>query len=276
MLRPEFFIDPSSLGPHQDPTERNGIIYTGGAGFIDTAHLRYCCDNTKAAYDRIKAVNGLAGTVITTPEGAATIAQTIPPNLWTKVARDISYDDGLTHEISSYWIMNWPVVRAAPFPGETNSSFSPEDLCSNNLGTYIAETAINIPAGKSANFNQDVTTLLNNVLNRLNAQLKIETQNAWNLINNCWMDLGGMLKLNYVTLKRRNFSFVPWKTGHMSDFPTPSWVTQAPGAGAYYYHFKSSSLAKNIQTTTFNARIQEIRNDAVQRYGPKYDQPTCP
>src|SRR5262245_51309642 len=134
MLRPNFFVDPSFLGTHQNPTERNGIIYTGGAGFIDTAHLRYFCDNTKAAYDRIKAVNGSSGTVIITPEGAATITQTIPPNLWTKVARDISYDDALTHEISSYWIMNLPLVRAVPFPGETNSSFSPEDLCSNNLG----------------------------------------------------------------------------------------------------------------------------------------------
>jgi hypothetical protein len=185
-----------------------------------------------------------------------------------KVARDISYDDALSHEIWSYW--NWA-------PGEGNSAFSPEDLCSNNLGTYIAETAINLPAaGKSASFNQDVTAVLNRTLNQLKAQPIVETQNAFNRINNCWMDLGGMLKLGYMTLKRRNFTIVPWQVGHSSDFPPPAWVTQGPGAGAGYYTYTYPSLRMTINTGTFAAQIQEIRNDAVQRYGLKYNQPTCP
>ena len=135
MLRPEFFIDPTALGTHQDPTEKNGIIYTGGAGFIDTAHLRYCCDNTKTAYDRISAAKGSPGTVIIMPEGSATITQTVPANLWTKVAGAISFDDALAHEIRTYWDANPAVpLPTIPFPGMMNSSFSPEDLCSNFIG----------------------------------------------------------------------------------------------------------------------------------------------
>lgn len=264
MLRPEYFIDPSSLGTHQDPSERNGIIYTGGGGFIDTAHLRYCCDNTKLAYDRISAANGASGTVINLTEGTATLTAAVPRNLWTKVARDIGYDDGLSHEIWTYWKY---------LPGAGNSSFSPEDLFSNNLGTIIAELVIN---SSPANFNVAVTAVLNNTLTSLKAQPINETNKAWNKINNCWMSIAGLLKLNYMTLMRRNFDILPWKVGHPSDFPTPQWVIQKPGSGAYYYSFKCPSLTMNIQTTTFSARIQDIRNDASKRYGTKYDQPSCP
>jgi hypothetical protein len=266
MLRPNFFIGLSSLGAHQGPNEGNGEIYTGGAGFIDTAHVRHCCDVTKWAYDQITALNGQPGRVAT-PEGAATLTQAIPQNMWTKVARDISFDDALGHEIWTYW---------KPGPGLGNSAFSPEDLCSNHLGTYIAEAAINIPApGGGANFAASVTAVLKATLTILKAQPITETQNAWNRVQNCWMSIGGW-PTHYMTLKRRNFTITPWKAGHASDVPTPAWVTQGRGAGARYYTFKYSATLMNIETATFKARIGDIQTDALKRYGPKYDQQTCP
>jgi hypothetical protein len=262
LLSPSFLIDPSTLGTHQGPDERLGVIYTGAAGFIDIGHVRHCCDTTKWVYDQIAALKGFPGS-ITTPEGKATTIGSIPASMWTSVARDIAFDEGLGHEIMTYW--NYT-------PGMGNSSFSPEDLCSNHLGTYIAESAIKgLVPGSGLSFGAAVTAVLNATLTGLKAQPLVESQKAWARIGNCWIgpSVGS-------SLSRRNFSINPWKVGHSSDVATPAWLTQPPGAGAKYYTFAYSYTLTPINTSNFATRIQEVRANALKTYGPKYDQPSCP
>jgi hypothetical protein len=286
LLAPYWAIDPSSLGNHGDRTERNGIIYTGGAGFIDTSHLRHCCDDTKRVYDQLVAQRGLPGQV-STYQGVATIKKAVPSSMWIQVARAIGYSDSVGYEITSYW------VSAA---GEHNSAFSPEDLCSNYLGTYVAERAItNPPAGSGTNFNTAVTATLNNVLTQLKAQPLVETQKAFTPIMNCWMSPNTSYSATsvdywgFMTLKRRNFSTdppAPWKVGHPSDFQTPAWMTQSLRAASAYYDFTynyiiggppgTPGVKKTLKEADFSKEISSIEADAVKKYGAKYAQPTCP
>jgi hypothetical protein len=264
LFGPLALIESTGLGTHQGSNERNGIFYSGAAGFIDLGHLRTYCDAAYWAYDQIRALKGFPGT-IGTPDGGATVTRSIPVSLWTAVARDIAFDDGLGHEIFTYWIAG---------PGAGNSAFSPEDLCSNHLGTHVAEVAINsLAASPGVSYQAAVTVVLDRTLQTLKAQPLAETRKAWGRIANCWMG-----ESMWSHLRRRNFGIAPWKVGHPSDVATPAWLLQPPGAGAGYYAYQCSYPTKSgtITTSTFAAQIQKIRADAQRRYGPKYDQPSCP
>ena len=285
LLAPPWFIDPSLIGNHHSSmNEKNGIIYTGGAGFIDTSHLRHCCDDTKHVYDQLISSSG-SPSLVTTSHGVATIKQSVPRSMWIQVARAISYSDSVGYEITTYRDSN---------PGGHNSGFSPEDLCSNYLGAYIAERAITSPPKGSKDFNTAVTATLNDVLTKLNAQPLLETEKAFNRIVNCWMSPNVSYSVTnvdywgYMTLKRRNFSTtpMPWKVGHPRDIQTPPWVTQALGPVSQYYDFTyhyvmagspgSRGQPKTLREADFTKEISAVRSDASSKYGPKYDQPTCP
>jgi hypothetical protein len=86
-----------------------------------------------------------------------------------------AYDDALAHEIWTYW------VKA---PGGHNSSFSPEDLCSNYLGTLVAARAL--AAGGA--FVPAVEKALRSLLVSLDAQNDAETRAAFGLISHRWVD----------------------------------------------------------------------------------------
>jgi hypothetical protein len=295
MLEPGSLIDPSELGEHGARMwnkEKNGLIYTGGAGFVDTGHLRHCCDETKNVYDQIAALSGSPGP-IKTSHGSATLTKRVPPNMWRQVARAVSYDNALGYEIASYWI---------DVPYEHPSSFSPEDLCSNYLGTHVAERALMlsgprhhpVSTGGSKTFNQAVTEALKLTLTSLTALPKVDSFIAFTRINGCWVDpTYSFHVVGY--LKRRNFTADPWKVGHPKDGPTPAWLGQGSAtqllqsAGAYYdytfqYVFSFEALGRTVRKpltypkTNFAAEINKIRADARQssRYGARYDSPTCP
>src|SRR5262249_45547108 len=117
------------LGRHGRSGEVTGIIYTGKAGFIDLGHLRDHCDLTKFIHDQLTI--GLTPMRVSAVLGEAVMHKCPASDI--TVARAIALDAGLGHEILSYNSFS---------PGGHNSSFSPEDLCSNFLGTLVAERAI--------------------------------------------------------------------------------------------------------------------------------------
>ena len=101
---------------------------------MDLGHLRETCDLTEFVWMRLQGFAGLP-TVIPTIQGEATIVRQVPPNRWLTVAQAIAFDDALGHEIMTYDLQG---------PGMHNSAFSPEDLCSNFVGTVVARMAIGI------------------------------------------------------------------------------------------------------------------------------------
>jgi peptidoglycan hydrolase-like protein with peptidoglycan-binding domain len=256
------FVDPANLGTHNGPNEATGPIYTGKAGFIDLGHVRDLCDLTKFVYEQMQAGAGY-NSPIQTAHGEALL--TVCPKDELKTARKICYHDSVGYEIITYTHNS---------PGGHNSSFSPEDLCSNNLGTYIAEKAINSilqsPGGKT--FNGEVTKILPDVLKLLDAQSPAESQKAFDLVNGRWVSYSGsrsLLANSY--LKRRNFTHLPWKAGHKSDGPTPSWLTDDPLLTRL--HTYTNKLDRTIRDRDFHGEIVNIRTDAQSKYGNDYDKP---
>jgi hypothetical protein len=181
-----------------------------------------------------------------------------------EVARSIAYDAGMGHEIVSYTQMS---------PGGHNSSFSPEDLCSNFLGTLIAERAIN--AG--GNFDAAVTRELNALIRDLNGQSKTETRRAFDLINGRWVDWSstrGIVSLNSDSyLKRRNFARMPFHAGHSSDATVPAYVVAPMRALQDIYTYTHKEGGANLRRSSFDTETTAIKTDARQRYGPDFDKP---
>lgn len=258
---PAKFIDPTELGAHKDTaTEVNGIIYTGRAGFIDLGHLRETCDITEFVWTRLQGSGGLP-TTLPTFHGEATIIKPIPPNRWVAVAQAITYDDALGHEIITY--------DNHIFPGFHNSAFSPEDLCSNYVGTVVARMAIS----EGGVFPRKVDAKLRIVLRNLLAQKLAETEKAFNKVKTRWVnfvDSDSWKKDDY--LRRRNFTRRPFKVGHASDAATPSWVLASFGDAETYYTYKNTAI-KVIPKSSFAAEIQRIRADAKARYGADFERP---
>jgi hypothetical protein len=176
------------------------------------------------------------------------------------VAKAISFDDSLGHEIMTYTHTN---------PGGHNSAFSPEDLCSNFIGTAVAGLAI----GGGGPFPAKVDAKLASVLRDLKAQTPAETRKAFDRVNGRWVDFTGpasVLKFEY--LKRRNFSRLPFKVGHPSDASTPSWALAGFGHAEDFYTY-THTLDRTIPKTSFAAEIRRICTDAAARYGTNFDKP---
>lgn len=256
---PAKFVDPSKLGAHKDSSEVLGVIYTGRAGFIDLGHLRETCDITEFVWTRLQGSGGLPS-IIPTVQGEAKILKPVPRNRWLSVAQAIANDDAFGHEIATYDMH---------FPGGHNSAFSPEDLCSNFVGTVVARLAIS----EGGIFSRKVDTKLVMILKKLFAQTPAETEKAFNKVKNKWVnfvDSQSFLQDDY--LKRRNFTRRPFKVGHSSDAKTPGWVLSSFGDAETFYSYKHT-LGRIILKTDFASEIQQIRNDAKARYGNHFDQP---
>jgi hypothetical protein len=246
---------------------RPGIVYTGKAGFLDLGHLWQVVEVTAFAYQTIHAAKGATGTKIRCSEGEATLTSTAPAGEWLELARSIAYDDALAHEIWTYW------VRSV---GLHHSSFSPEDLPSNYLGTVVAARAL----AAGGPFVAAVERELKALMVSLDAQDDQQTRAAFGLIANRWVDTSPWLAMaqdGY--LRRRNFTRTPWKTGHPSDSATPAFVT-APFVLTSSYDFRVAHGVPGAPTgftlSQFPAQIAAIRADAAKpaNYGPSFDQPT--
>ena len=234
-----------------------GIVYTGRAGFVDLGHLWQVVEVTAFAYQTIHAANGASGTTVPTSEGSAKLTSAASQGEWIDLARSIADDDALSHEIDTY---------AGMTPGAHNSSFSPEDLISNYLGTVVAARALAV----GGPFEAEAEKQLKALLVSLDGQSDAETRKAFALISSRWVDTsltGGILRPAY--LRRRNFARVPWKTGHPSDAATPAFVT-APITLTATYDFTHRNGFTRAQ---FPARIAAIRTQAKAAYGASYDQP---
>jgi peptidoglycan hydrolase-like protein with peptidoglycan-binding domain len=242
------------------------VVYTGKAGFVDLGHLWDTCDVTAFAYSEIHRAGGAVGTRIAVSEGEAVLTSAAPAAEWLDLARAIANDDALVHEIVSYWSMTL---------GAHHSSFSPEDLCSNNLGTIVGARAATAGGPFVAAAERALTLLLTS----LDAQTDAETRAAFARIARRWVDdtkvhaeplLLGRIVPDNDYLRRRNFAVDPWKTGHKSDATTPAFVV-APITHTATYDFVVTGSA--FRKADFPAQITAIRTDARIRYGPHFDKP---
>jgi hypothetical protein len=273
-------VDPATIGSHSSSGgDVFGQLYTCSGGFVDIAHLRDTADLTRYYHEWLtKFGKNAAGDPVPTffYPGTVTIKTAVPAGDRIAVARSLAYDEAAFHEIESYWEFS---------PGKHLSAFSPEDLVSNFLGTYVAGKAI--AAGGS--FDTAMTTEINSLLTTLGARTPAQTSGAFATINGDWiksLSLTDSVSNDYT--RRRNFklspivpSLVPGAPGCVAT-AWPGTVDQSlPAAIATYYEVEfdvpTHALAKigspRLKNTAFAAAIGTIKADAAARYGASHEAP---
>jgi hypothetical protein len=255
-------LDPASLGAHSFGGGTTGLLYTGKAGFVDLGHTRDVIDTTKFYHDQLTASGG-PPKVMRTLLGIVSIRRTPADPLETASA--IACDEALGHEIVS-----WNALS----PGGRNSSFSPEDLVSNFLGTVVAVRAIG-KMSSSVTFDAAATSELDALLTSLDVQTKTESEASFNLIKSRWVDFTGS-NLTAIGdtryLRRRNFTRTPWHTGHSSDGTVPSFVTKPFSARAHadydYFHLEGGKV---LPGSKYADAIKRVKAEAKTEFGVDFD-----
>lgn len=171
-----------------------GYIYTEQAALLDIAHIRDHVDLTKYAYDFI--VSGKPA--FPCREGVVTLNQS--PSNPVLLAQAIAFADSWAHELVTFGTI------------EDYSSFSPEDMVSNFVGTYIGGRAIAL-AGTGVGFDGAVDTVLASLLKTLGARSAADTHAAIASKKGKWFEAFGRV------LHHRNFEVVPWFAGMPFDKP---------------------------------------------------------
>lgn len=257
-------VSPAALGVHRAGSEATGIVYTAKAGFLDLGHMRDLCDLTKYVYEELAASGGASGKSISLPEGTANIIAAVPAADWIKAARAIAYAESYGHELSSYY---------NPAPGLHNSSFSPEDLPSNYLGTWLAEQS-DYTKGNVL-YNSSVSTKLSALLTDLGAQTPAVTQAAFDKVKSRWINYTNAASIFDSTyLRRRNFTRTPWQAGHAVDVAVPAWISADDLAPMHvYFRYKCTVNGATVVNVDFPSETAKIKSDAKTKYGLTYDKP---
>jgi len=172
-------------------SEKNGEVYTELAGFIDTAHLRDQIDWTIYFFLQIK--NAKQDLRLKLPRSGGKVGVTLKKEAGllsvddqAALAAKMAYDGSVWHEILTWFVPSTPVGI-----NENFSSFSPEDLFSNLLGTQIAQEAILMAAKSEESF--DLTKFEELVNSKITSRLKlfrareiICTQDAMRSLRGLW------------------------------------------------------------------------------------------
>ncbi|MBN2636020.1 MAG: DUF4056 domain-containing protein [Prolixibacteraceae bacterium] len=198
------------IGPHKymdGRDENNGIVYTHRGGFLDLGHLRDCADWTAYIYNLIqvsKEDSTLTTIRLGTEGGTKKLQLNIPDNICddeaANLAAKIAYDISVWHEIST-----WFGAAYVPLIPERYSSFSPEDIYSNLLGTQLAVQAIL----SDMEYDEAMTFYIDKMLNDLHVVSSWEeTFDAFENVNKLWYDGDKRFPNKKVIIKR----YLNWET----------------------------------------------------------------
>ncbi len=267
------------IGPHTfmgSKEENNGIVYTRRGGFIDMGHMRDYADWTAYLYNLILASE-------TDPElttihmgnegGPKSLVLKLPPNLTNdeaiELAAKIAYDISLWHEIST-----WFGASYIPLLPERYSSFSPEDIYSNLMGTHLAIQALK----SDLEYEQAMTILIDKMLHNLEVVSTWEdTFNAMVKVDNLWYDGDKRFPSRKITIKRfldTDAALRPWQIPEENSFLEPYVLSKPDNSYSDYYEYqirlnykfpKKSVLEelneRVITQKDFPALIKHIHND---------------
>jgi hypothetical protein len=204
-------LGPGDVGPHRydngflslevsDPRgfvddENNGLVYTCRGGFVDTAHVRDNADNTLALADAVARLMDDGGEIEVPPQGAqmrvelraipaATIERHGRIRLAVVLAQWLAYQLSIWHEIATWYgfasMGEWP---------EKISSFSPEDLYSNELGARISGAIILDHGARSdIEYNLNMDAWIEQMLRRLEVVSLADAVAAAQAVDAAWWD----------------------------------------------------------------------------------------
>jgi hypothetical protein len=203
--------------------EHNGIVYTCRAGFLDTAHVRDFADLTWFLAPRVEDRLETGG-VIDLEDYGGTRRVSIRPvprekirragraSLAIAIAGRLAFDLSVWREIAT-----WYGYESVPPWPEKLSSFSPEDLFSNLLGTKLAEGILRsneIPSRRA--WDLAMTEWLWTAMDALGV-VPVESARAlMNSVDGLWWDSARLIPDWRVTVRRkfdRGPVVTPWIVG---------------------------------------------------------------
>lgn len=220
------FADPSDLGKHNFAAQRgekNGMVYTCKAGFVDLGHVRESADRTAYAYNLIyqNIMMGKTQFSFRIIEPSHYQFSLVYPSDWHNrtgaeqeyAARQVALRLGQdSAHISLIWheIITWYGFASTGLFSEQISSFSWEDTYSDALGTVIAVEALR----QDRPYNEAVTDVLSATLKELDVQSPRVAYQAFKKVEGEWFE-GGLYF--FVKMNKRNFDtgfvngqVVPW------------------------------------------------------------------
>ena len=324
-------VDPGDVGPHRydngylsiqraDPrgivdNENNGLIYTCRGGFIDLAHVRDNADNTLAFATAIGRSLDKGGMIEVPPQGAAMRVRLQPISgnairkygrmqLAVALAEWLAYQFSIWHEIATFYgyasLSQWP---------EKISSFSPEDLYSNQIGVRLAGAII---LGKGARsdleYGKSMDAWIERMLQRLEAVSLEDSRAAMQAVDGAWWDSEKRIP-DWTLVKRRQFEtspfLRPWRLEDLSPGTKgavepldqcrnagPTLVLQVYDgfAGALFRDYATAEFevddslvaagfplprpeSRLVTQEDFPVIIQKIREENEKTFGPGADKP---
>ncbi|PIF05996.1 MAG: hypothetical protein CSA36_03850 [Draconibacterium sp.] len=235
--------EPGLIGSHRylgSHNENNGIIYTHKGGFLDMGHLRDCADWTAYLYNLILASYDhpeLKEIRLGYEGGSKKLILKIPEDFDPKdaieLAAKMAYDISVWHEIST-----WFGASYIPMVPERYSSFSPEDLYSNLIGTFLATQAIK----SSLDYDSAMTLLIAEMLNQLDAVTKWnDTYKAMEKVNKLWYNGNKRFPNKNIIIKRfldNETALHPWQIPDDENLQEPFILHKPDSSYTNYYELQ--------------------------------------
>jgi hypothetical protein len=231
------FTDPEDMGRHNYNSswnEKNGMVYTCRAGFIDVGHMREAADRTRYTYKVVQQAI-LAGKtqvnfrMIDPSEYRLTLTypadwrrltqadrQMSARRVALKLAPYIAHRSMIWHEM-----ITWYGFSSVGLFSEHISAFSWEDSYSDALGTILAVKALR----QNRPFDQAMTSLIATALKQLEVQSPEVTMEAYKQVEGQWFEGDFYF---FVKMNKRSFDvgfengqIVPWLVPHICPDATP-------------------------------------------------------
>ena len=225
-------------------SEKNGLVYTCRAGFVDMAHLRLWADFTHFLAAWIAANLEPGGTLAIRDEGGERriVLQPVDPELLhtlgrrgtaASIAEWVAWKLSVWHEIVTWY--GWSHLGIFP---ELASAFSPEDFYSNLLGIKLSSLLVyNRAATSEAAYNDAMTRLISIVLaqERLGGQPASVGHAAARHADQVWWDSKAKLPSKALVLRRyfdlQGNRVAPWVVSDIDD-STPAEIAEPCGDAA--------------------------------------------
>lgn len=305
------YADISGLGEHnyeRASGEKNPLVYTARAGYIDIGHLRESADRARYLFE-VCQENILEGNVefsYKVIEPAVYSVTLEYPDDWDQltgdlqqdIAREIAIDLGQHFaQLSTIWheIITWYGYASTGLLSEKPSSFSWEDSYSDLLGTKLAAMVLRENAQP---YNEAMTEIIFRELLKLDPQPAATAKKATRTIDGKWF----FGRYPFLTMKKRNFdvgfddgSITPFRVPQMG-FDAPPQLCAVPALESLDRHGFTRCLQMrpkanqkrqilkiiypNKDGTTlqpdihFPQIIEHIRAEAIRKSGPDVEKPT--
>jgi hypothetical protein len=305
------YADLNDLGKHNYDSffgEKNPLIYTAKAGYIDIGHLRESADRTRYLFEICnnniaKKNKRFSYKVVEKAIYRVTLEY---PDYWDQlsddkqrtISREISIDLAQYFaQQSTIWheIVTWYGYSSIGLLSEKPSSFSWEDTYSDLLGTKLAAMVLR---ENPKSYNEAMKEIISRELAKLRPQSAQTAKKATKLIKGKWYS--GTYP--FVTMKKRNFD-VGFEDKAISPFRVPGVYSEVqeqlctvPSLGSLdTYGFKmhlqmkpKESQKKQVLKIVYPDKkgvvlqpaihfpiiIAHIRQEAIREVGQDVDRPT--